>query len=395
MRKIKIVYIITRMIRGGAQKVVLELLRRIDRTRFQPHLITGVQDTKNSKMLDEVKEIDVPFYLVPELFREMRLWHDLRATFRLTGLIRSLRPDILHAHTYKAGVIGCFAGRLSGVRINIFTPHGHIFGPEAQIPGVPQDRLRLGWLYWLIRLASSCADKITSLSEQDLTDHIALRLAPSHKYCIIRNGIELPVSTGGKGWWHQKIQDRYPILGCTGRLTSEKGHRYLIEAMGQIRKRFPKVMLLLAGKGPEEDKLKGLTLKLGLQDTVTFLGEIQDIHLVLSDLDIYVQPSLYESQGLAILEAMFAHKAVIATRVGGVTDVVVDGQTGILIQPHSVQEIVKAVSQLAEDTFLARRMGQAGYDRVIKYHSIDCMVQAYRGLYEELIRKKIPHLAST
>ena len=380
--------IITRMIMGGAQNIVLDLLQRIDKGKFESFLLSGSEaDTRFSK-LNNIESNNHLLFL-PELVREINIRMDVKAVAKLTAILCSVKPDIVHCHTYKAGVIGCIAAKLAGVKAVIFTPHGHIFERGANIPGVPTNRFSLFGLYWLTRFAQMCADKVTALSDIDMAHQVRISLAPAGKYCVIRNGINLGnmknISNGSSFRKQLGISSDTAIVGTVGRLTSEKGYRFLVEAMAKVRERFSKVILLIVGKGALEQELVSLTHKHFLQDCVRFLGEVDDVALPLSAMDVYVQPSLYESQGLAMIEAMAARKSVVATNVGGIPDVVKDGETGLLVPPADPTALADAIITLLKDRDMAKRFGEAGYQRVEKFYSVDNMVRNYENLYLDLL----------
>src|SRR5258706_2272435 len=158
--------------------------------------------------------------VVRALVREIRPRSDAAALARLTRLFAKERPDVVHAHTYKAGVLASTAGRIAGVPAVIFTPHGHIFSRGANIPGVPAG-LKLEALRWVTRVAQGCADRITALSAPDLDQQVALRLSPASKYVVVRNGIDLDRFAKPKA----KTFEGSPVIGAVGRFSEEKGHR--------------------------------------------------------------------------------------------------------------------------------------------------------------------------
>jgi len=181
MRRIRVFQVITRMVRGGAQRVVLELLDRLPRGEFDQTLVCGVGGDSDGALLPRARETVPTVILVPALVREVRPRLDARAAASLAWLFARRRPDVVHAHTYKAGVVASAAARLTGVPAVIFTPHGHIFAPGAGIPGVPAGGWKLAVLRWITQAAQACAHRITALSESDLRDQLALGLSSPSK----------------------------------------------------------------------------------------------------------------------------------------------------------------------------------------------------------------------
>jgi glycosyltransferase involved in cell wall biosynthesis len=363
----RVVQVITRCVRGGAYQVVRCLLDRLPREDFEQRLISGPEGAPAGTLV------------VPELVREISPLLDLAALVRLTRIFAQERPDIVHAHTYKAGVLASVAGRLAGVPAVLFTPHGHIFSRGAKIPGVPVG-LKLELLRGVTRVAQGCADLVTALSEPDLHEQLALRLSAPSKYVIVRNGIDCERFAAPR----PRLFEGSPIIGAVGRFSEEKGHRYLLEAMAELRPRLPGARLVLVGYGALEGDLRSRAAGLALDGLVTFAGE-RDSAGLLGSFDVFVQPSLYESQGLAILEAMAAGVPVVASNVGGVRDAVRDGHSGLLVPPSDPRALAAAILRLAGDRELALRLAaQAGRD-VRDRFSASTMIESYAGLYRNLL----------
>ncbi|HLY75168.1 MAG TPA: glycosyltransferase family 4 protein [Planctomycetota bacterium] len=367
MSRLRVVQVITRCVRGGAYQVVRCLLDRLPSEEFEQRLISGPEAAPAGTLV------------VPELVRDISPRLDVAALVRLTRIFAKERPDVVHAHTYKAGVLAAVAGRLAGIPAVLFTPHGHIFSRGAKIPGVPGG-VRLESLRWITKAAQGCADRITALSEPDLQQQLALGLSAPSKYVIVRNGIDCERFAGPR----PRSFEGSPLIGAVGRFSEEKGHRYLLEAMASLRRRLPGARLVLVGYGALEGDLRSRATLLAVDGLVTFAGERDSAELV-GSFDVFAQPSLYESQGLAILEAMAAGVPVVATDVGGVRDAVQDGQNGLLVPPADPEALAQAIVRLAGDRELAFRLAaRAGRD-VRERHSASTMIESYAGLYRELL----------
>lgn len=362
---------ITRWVEGGAKQVVAALARHMDRERFEPALAIGHVEPGTALPA-------IPHFRLPRLHREVRPMDDLRSAVRLARVVNGWSPDVIHGHTYKAGVAAAIVGRALRVPAVIFTPHGHVFGEEARIPGVPARGWKRALLYWIHRAAGACAHRVTTLSEADLKEHRELLLAPTTKLVTIENGVEVGRFNGG-------ARTRECRLSTVGRLSEEKGHIHLIEAMPLIRERHPRATLSVAGDGPERPALERRAAELGLNGCVRFLGRIEDPAPLLAQTDVYVQPSLYEGLGLAIAEAMAARCPVVATRVGGVPALVRDGTTGLLARPADPRSLAGAVDRLLSDAALAESLADAARRLVAERFSVERMVSRYEALYSELV----------
>jgi len=365
--RLRLVQVITRCVRGGAYQVVRSLLDRLPPGEFEQTLISGPEAAPAGAVV------------VRELVREISPRLDLAALVRLTRIFAKARPELVHAHTYKAGILASVAARLAGVPAVLFTPHGHIFSRGANIPGVPGG-LKLEALRWITRAAQGCADRVTALSDPDLEQQLALGLSAASKYVVVRNGIDCERFSGAR----PRSFEGSPVIGAVGRFSEEKGHRYLLEAMAELRSRLPGARLVMVGYGALEGDLRSRAAGLGIEGRVTFTGE-RDSAELLGAFDLFVQPSLYESQGLAILEAMAAGLPVIATEVGGVRDAVRNGETGLLVPSADPRSLAEAIVRLAEDRDLGRRLAQRAGRDVRERFSSSTMIASYADLYRQLL----------
>jgi glycosyltransferase involved in cell wall biosynthesis len=179
----------------------------------------------------------------------------------------------------------------------------------------------------------------------------------------------------------------WPVVGSVGRFEPVKGYDTLLEAAALLRTRQPKVQFLLAGEGKEESRLKRLAKELRVEDRVFFLGWQQEIPEILSALDLFVLPSRNEGMGRALVQAMAMGKPIVATRVGGVPEVLGEGEAGLLVPPDDPVQLSQAIEQLLTDRELARKLGEGGKRRAPAY-SAERMVAEIESLYETLLLKK-------
>mgnify|MGYP001589363332 CR=1 FL=1 len=382
MAKIKVVQVITRLIKGGAQKVCLDIAEGLPKDRHEVFLLSGPETGLEGSLWDKARQITgVRIKVIPELVREISPVKDLTSLIRLYYFLYKTRPDIIHCHTSKAGFIGCLAGWLARVPVIIFSPHGHLFSPTAKIPSVSHSPLRMQIFYRLTRLAYALSTKVIAQNAADKDEQMKLRLAPANKYEIIHNAVEIASSEPKNT---RAPDNRYPILATLGRLSPEKGQVFLLEALKSVTKEFPDALLLVIGDGALRQELESFAEKENLSNNVRFTGLCDEPAQLLKDIDIFILPSLYESFGIVLLEAMAQGKPVIASNVNGIPEVVVDNQTGILVPPANPQALSEAIIKLANDKELAREMGIAGYERVNKFFRKEQMVNNFDNLYSNL-----------
>jgi glycosyltransferase involved in cell wall biosynthesis len=387
-KKIKIAQVITRFIIGGAQKICLEIVEGLDKEKYEVVLITGLSRAEEGDYLEEAKR-HVPVKIIPELIREVSLFRDLAALIKLYLYFMKNRFLIVHCHTSKAGFLGCLAAKLALIPVIIYTPHGHIFSSEGKIPNVSDSFLK--FLFFLLRKSISLfANRIIALNNLDKKEQVDLGLAREDKYRVVHNCIDesefAPHRFTDKIINIKKllgIQGKFPILTTAGRLSEEKGHVVLIEALKEIISHFPEMILLIVGEGSQRQILEDKVNTLGLKTNVLFLGFQKDVALMLSVSDIFILPSLYEAFGISILEAMAMKVPVIATRVGGIPEVIKDGVDGILIEPKNPHSLSEAVIRLIQDERLRNNIVDAAYNKVIRKFKLRRMIEDYDKIYTE------------
>jgi glycosyltransferase involved in cell wall biosynthesis len=237
-------------------------------------------------------------------------------------------------------------------------------------------------------------DKIITVSEAVRRVKIEKSNVSPEKVITIHNGIDTSLFTSHSNTSKQQfrkslgIPDNVLLLGSVGRLHPSKGFSDLISALVKIKSKLKSVKVIIVGDGKLSNNLKLQVKYDKLSDAIEFIGLRNDVPDILSALDIFVLPSLWEAFGIAILEAMAAGKPVVATSVGGIPEVVIDGETGILVPASDPDALANAIIRLIEDEELRVKMGNAGRKRVLKHFTIQKMVNKTEQLYQELMIEK-------
>lgn len=287
-------------------------------------------------------------------------------------LLRSRGVCLIHAHEFGANTYGTLAGWLSGVPV-VATVHGRSYYPECL-------RRRLAYR------AVSRAATLVAVSEDAKRFLVEKTGASARRVHVVYNGIGMapPVPADARIRLRHElgIVTSEPVVGVVGNLYEVKGHRYLLEAAPGILRACPRTTFLIAGRGHLEEPLRHQARQLGIDARVLFLGLRPDIPALLSLCDVFVQPSLSEGLSIAILEAMGAGLPVVTTRVGGNPELVVDGETGVLVEPANSQELSDAVTRLLRDPGEARRLGDNGLHRVRSRFTVAAMVEGYQAIYD-------------
>jgi len=386
-RPVRVALVITRLVPGGAQRVVWSLLEGLGTTRYRVILVCGPEGLHlpGGHAASSV-------VVARHLRRDVSPVDDVLALAELTNIFRSFGTELVHTHTSKAGVLGRLAARLARVRAVVHTPHGHIYAPEANIQSVPRHRLLRAGLLWSERWAGRWTTLLTTLTEAEARETVALGLASAGRVLTVPNGVEVeefshrpPAETLRRLRRELGIPARAQVVISVGRLSPVKGHRVLVEALALPAGQAPH--LLLVGEGPERPALGALARRLGVCDRVHFAGrrERGEVAALLHLAQVFVLPSYYEGFGLALLEAQAAGLAVVATDVGGVREVLAGGRTGLLVPLGDPEALAEAVGRVLTDRALAGRLAREGRQRVVQEFPVERMVERYRAVYRRAL----------
>jgi len=381
MRKYNVLHIHTLPIISGSGIHTLTMMKGLDKSKFEVEFACA----PGGDLIDEVVSCGIRFHQIRNFVQEISIYDDLMALFELICLMMRQRFDIVHTHNSKAGFIGRLAARIAGVPIIVHTIHGFAFHEFEKPP-------RQALFIFLERIAARFADKLITVSEPLKDWGLRLKIGKPEQYITIYDGIEinqfdLDINIGEKRR-EFGIKSADLVVGAVSKLWEGKGHKCILEAAKRVLEKIAKVKFMFVGEGYLRAELQELTKHLGLSDYVIFTGFRSDIPEVTAIFDIAVLASFFEGLGRVLLEAMVLAKPVIATRVGGIVDVVDDGQTGILVPPNDSVALAQAMIKLLSDKDLRIRMGRAGRDKIDTKFSAQTMVNQIQGVYEKLIIKK-------
>jgi glycosyltransferase involved in cell wall biosynthesis len=355
---------------GGAERLAVKMTIGLDPDRFERYLCATRRNTPPA-FLDELADANVH---VLQLDRESR--YQLRPWWRLIRLLRRERIDVVHAHKVGSNLWGSVLGRIA--RVPVIVAHEHSWSFE----GEPFRRL-------LDReLIARLANTIIAVSQEDRRRMETIERIPARQITVIPNGIEpLPAPTADVRA-ELGIGPDDPVVGTVTVLRPEKALDVLVEAIALLRPRLPSLHLVIAGGGVEMERLRALVAERGLEQTVHLLGTRHDVANVLHAVDVAVICSLREGTPLALLEYMAAGLPVVATRVGGLPDVVVDGVTGLIVSPGSAPALADALERLLGDPELRAQMGAAGRERQQAKYEFASVMHRVEQLYERLLASR-------
>ena len=372
---------------GGPALHVAYLTAGLRERGYDTTLVAGTLARGEDSMGFVAEGLDVDVVSIPELGREISPLRDLVATFRLAALIRRERPQILHTHTAKAGTVGRVAALLAGRArppIVVHTFHGHVlhgyFGPLSS---------RLFGL--LERWLAGHTTTLIAVSPEVRDDLVALGVAPPEKFAVVRLGIELDERVGGAENGRQEtrrylgIPDGRFAVGWVGRMTAVKRTDDVLDSFRQLTERGIGATLCLVGDGPDRTHLEERAHELGIMRDTLFLGYQEDVGSLYAAFDALVLPSANEGTPVSVIEALAAGTPVVATRVGGVPDVLRDGEDGFLVEPGAAGALADRLEQLARDPGLRERLGAAGRERVLTRYAVERLVDDVDRLYRSLL----------
>jgi glycosyltransferase involved in cell wall biosynthesis len=355
-------------VRGGAEEHILTLLRHLDRKYFRLYLVCTPECAEQLR-------VDLPsdVQLIPLTLSNPFNW---RPALQFGRLLQDRKISILHSHLFRASLAASPVGWQRRVPVVIETPHVR----EAWRRGFFKGR------YFVDRGVGHFVDHYIAVSEANAQYLINEKRLPENKIRVIHNGCDLakfapnrPMPKGLKQ--SLGFSDDNPILLALGRLETQKGHRFLLNAHARVTQEFPEARLVCVGEGSLRQELEEQTRRLQIQDSVRFVGFQSNIADWLAIADISVLPSLFEGLPLVAIESLAAERAMIATRVDGTTEVVRDGETGLTVTPAEPQELAEAMLRLLRDPGLRVRLARAGRQWVVNHFDQEQQIRKTQELY--------------
>ena len=361
---VRVVHLVTTLNVGGLERVVLDLVRRRRQDAFDARVVCL---DASGLVADAVGSVGVPVETIGTSGSVPR------RILRLARRLRQLKPDVVHTHNPQAHVHGALAARLAGVPAVVHTKHGRGI-LEGHTPAA------------VTRLATAWTSRFVAVSEDAARVAMEVERVPAGKVLVIHNGIDV---------------DRYAAAGArsastkgrattVGRLDPIKDQSTMLRAVRLVINELPDFQLDIVGDGPSRAELVAECEALGLRDRVRFHGYQADVARYLAAADVFVMSSASEGVPLALLEAMATGLPAVATDVGGMREVIVAGETGMLVPARSPGELARAIVAIASDPALRDRMGSAARRRVVDQFNLRTVVSRYEDLYLECLGRSLP-----
>ena len=349
---------------------ILQTLSHLDRTRFEPHLICP---ENVGSLAEKAEALGIPVYPL-DVPREISVVADLRAVIETRRQIKWLNPDLIHAHSSKGGVLGRLAALRTGIPV-IYTPNAYAFLGASRFNGKIYQLVER-----VLRHTTAC---LLAVGESERTRSINDVGFPESKVALVNNAISLPAVSN----MEEDITE--PMVLMVGRLCYQKNPEMFVRAAGRVHRRHPECRFELIGGGYHEHHgrtVRGLIDELDLQDRFEIHDWMtpQGVADRITQATIMVVPSRYDGLPFIPLEAMALGKPVVGTRVDGVQDVIVDGETGFLVDLDDDEAMAGKILRLLDDPELRERMGQAGRKRVGEHFNIVKNIQKIEAVYDDV-----------
>ena len=378
-QKVRILRIIARMNVGGPAVQVSGLMRGFDQEIFEQELLTGFCAADEADYLEKVAT-DVKVIRIDGLGRSIKPRADLTALFAIIKEIRHFKPDVMHTHTAKAGVVGRVASILSGHKsVRVHTFHGHLLNGYF---GAGKTKLVILIEKFLARFT----DQLLAVGKKVQDDLIAVGIGNESKFAIMPPGLQL-AEVPSKTEARLKLGLDPDKIYCAfiGRITQIKRPDRFLDVVSKIKDAGTNVQFVVAGAGELLDYCQKRASDENLP--VTFLGWREDIEIVLAAADFVILTSDNEGTPLSLIQAGMVGIPVVATNVGSTNEIVVDGETGFLTD-LSVDQLADSVTELANDGDLRAKMGSAGQQYTLARYGVARLVKDHQDLYLRLLNRK-------
>ena len=382
-RKWKVFHVITKLELGGAQKVTLMTLERLPLESYRLGLVTG----PGGLLTERAESIpDLKIFRIPSLSRDIRPVKDVRAFLDLYLLFRQERPDIVHTHSSKAGILGRWAAWLAGVPIIYHTAHGFGFNEN-------QSSLHKKFLIWLERCTKKATTQMVVVSRSNERTAQKHRMLKADEAILCRDAISLDefLAPGPRGEKRASwgVPDGKTVVGMVACLKPQKCPLDFVDVAARILRTRNDVHFVLVGDGELRSEVEDRIRHHGIEKHISMLGWQQDMPEVYRNLDIVILTSLWEGLPCVFSEAMASELPIVATNVDGAAEAIVDRETGFLHERHDIEGMARSVDMLLSDASLREAMGESGRSRVAEF-DINTAVSSLEASYGVFTRALNP-----
>jgi len=371
-----ILYIITQSELGGAQKYVFDLAKNLQ-NEFNISVAVGEQGEKG-ELINKLKQKNIKYYIIPHLKRAISPINDLLSLIEIIKLIKKIKPDIIHLNSSKISILGSIASIFSKSKI-IYTAHGWVFNE-------PMPKWKKLFYKYSEKFTALFKNKIICVSEFDRQIAIKEKICSPKKLITIHNGIK-QINFLSKQEARQKLfrnnQNSKLIIGTIANLYKTKGLEYLIQSIKILTSNFQfPIITIIIGEGKERKNLQNLINQLNLKNSIFLFGKINNASELLKAFDIYICSSIKEGLSYTLIEAMQAELPIVATNVGGNSELIENNKTGILIKPQNQQELTNAINYLIKNKALSNQLRVNAEQKAMNEFSLESMISKTKKIYK-------------
>jgi glycosyltransferase involved in cell wall biosynthesis len=393
----RVLRIINRLNLGGPTYNAANLTKYIDGD-FETLLVSGMTDGTEESSEFILHKLGLEPVYIKEMYRELNPLRDYKAYFRLREIIREFKPDIVHTHAAKAGAVGRLAAHHEGVPVIVHTFHGHVFHSYF---GALKTRVFLEIERYLGRRTHAIVT-LSEIQKGELAEEF--KVAPHHKFEIIPLGFDLSRFTENKEEKRKTFRTRYNVaddeivISIVGRLVPVKNHAMFLKALKIVSDRTTKkVRAFIIGDGEERQNVEKMAMDLGLKfnnsdlterNILTFTSWIKDVDVSNAGSDIIALTSFNEGTPVSLIEAQASGKPIVSTRVGGIANIVQEGETALLCQSDDADTFATHLLTLIEDDTLRHKMSDRGTAYVMEQYSHLRLARDMSALYRRLLNQK-------
>jgi glycosyltransferase involved in cell wall biosynthesis len=384
MKKIKVLRIITRLNIGGPTIHAVLLNAIMDQEVYESYLVTGNIESNESSMDYYADKYGIKPIYVNSMSREIRLFKDLKAFFKIYKIIKKIKPDIVHTHTAKAGILGRLAAWMANVHVIFHTFHGNVFNGYF-------GKIKTMYFILIEKLLAKLSTKIIAISQQQKKELINLGITKEDKITVINLGFQFEnVIPDEKD--RNKFREEYfvpndaKLIGIVGRIVPIKNHKLFLDIAKQVISKYSNVYFAIIGDGELRDDIEKEIIALNLNKRVFITGFIKNLKSIYADLDIVLLTSNNEGTPVALIEAMACKKLVMSTRVGGVEDFIENGVDGFYFPKERYESFTSEIDNWMNNEEKYDQMKSDAQKKAIEkfsyVHLINNMENLYNNYYK-------------
>jgi len=380
MNKIKIAVIITKLELGGAQKVAISLCEKLDKNKFETVLICGC-----GGILDEETKNKIRVIFVKDLVREISPIKDLKALYSICKILKKEKPDIVHTHSSKAGIIGRLSAKLSGIKNIVHTIHGFSFNDT-------QSFFKKNLFIFLEKTGAAISKYLIPVSVENITKGLRYHIGKKEQYEYIKLGIDINNFKNFKDTPSLKkelnINEQDFLVTTIGPFKPQKNLTDFIKVAKNISEKNKQFKFVIVGDGTLRPQFEKLIEEYNISNNIFLIGWRRDISNILNSSDIFAMTSLWEGLPISTIEAMCCGLAPVVNDVDGQREIVKDNINGFLIKPYDISSMTEKILFLANNNEIRKSMGKTAKESINEEFSIDYMIYKHEQLYDKIIKEK-------